>query len=113
MLRINIKNNLERTRPNACFLIAWQVWHICPLLLAPRVDGTFIPKEPETLLKEKKHMKIDIMTGGNADEGAFFVLRKLYLEANCYTLEQTGFIMHIVLLALDECILCIPNKTTS
>ncbi|XP_047480846.1 juvenile hormone esterase-like [Penaeus chinensis] len=50
------------------------IWYTLPLLLGPRVDGSFLPHEPEKLLKESRHKKIDIITGITRDEGAIFAL---------------------------------------
>ncbi|XP_042892944.1 juvenile hormone esterase-like [Penaeus japonicus] len=50
------------------------MWYIFPLLLGPRVDGSFLPHDPEKLLKESRHKKIDIITGVTKDEGALLTL---------------------------------------
>ncbi|KAK7075268.1 Carboxylesterase 5A [Halocaridina rubra] len=49
-------------------------WNFNPALLGPRVDGDYLPKEPELLMKEGKHKKIPIISGITSHEGGLFAL---------------------------------------
>nr|XP_053656738.1 venom carboxylesterase-6-like [Cherax quadricarinatus] len=44
------------------------------LLLAPRVDGDFLPAEPEVLMTQGNHNNVDIIFGVNSHEGGFRAL---------------------------------------
>ncbi|XP_027220673.2 juvenile hormone esterase [Penaeus vannamei] len=57
------------------------IWYTLPILLGPRVDGSFLPHDPEKLLKESRHKKIDIISGITKDEGAIFALPTFGNEA--------------------------------
>lgn len=48
-------------------------WNFNPVLLGPRVDGDFLPKEPELIMKEGLNNKVDIISGVNTHEGGLFV----------------------------------------
>ncbi|XP_053653245.2 carboxylic ester hydrolase [Cherax quadricarinatus] len=50
-----------------------------PLLLGPRVDGDFLPAEPEVLMTQGKHSTVDIISGVNSHEGGIFAF---YLYAS-------------------------------
>ncbi|XP_063595267.1 cholinesterase 2-like [Penaeus indicus] len=41
-----------------------------PFLMAPRVDGDFLPDHPATLLREGRYNAVDIIVGKTRDEGA-------------------------------------------
>ncbi|XP_069948909.1 carboxylic ester hydrolase isoform X3 [Cherax quadricarinatus] len=56
-------------------------WHMVPLLLGPRVDGNFIPSEPEQLMKESRHKNVHLISGINQHEGAFITLPMFANEA--------------------------------
>ncbi|XP_047472574.1 esterase E4-like isoform X1 [Penaeus chinensis] len=43
-----------------------------PLVMGPRVDGDFLPDEPEVLLKEGRHKKVDLISGITAHDGGLF-----------------------------------------
>ncbi|XP_050713771.1 juvenile hormone esterase-like [Eriocheir sinensis] len=45
-----------------------------PVLMGPRVDGDFLPAEPETLMAEGRHKHTDIISGVTAQEGALLAL---------------------------------------
>ncbi|XP_069168510.1 carboxylic ester hydrolase isoform X2 [Procambarus clarkii] len=47
-------------------------FNFSPLLLGPRVDGDFIPSEPELLMVQGKHKVVDIISGVNSHEGGLF-----------------------------------------
>ncbi|MPC25228.1 Venom carboxylesterase-6 [Portunus trituberculatus] len=49
-------------------------WLFFPLLMGPRVDGQYLPKHPNFLMKEGRHKRVDLMTGITRDEGALFSL---------------------------------------
>ncbi|XP_042861580.1 putative inactive carboxylesterase 4 [Penaeus japonicus] len=48
-------------------------WFLFPMRMFPRVDGDFIPDDPEVLLREGKYADVDVISGTTADEGAFFI----------------------------------------
>lgn len=41
--------------------------------MGPRVDGDFLLDDPELLLREAKHARVDVISGVTANEGAFFI----------------------------------------
>lgn len=41
--------------------------------MGPRVDGDFLPDDPEALLREAKHAHVDVLSGVTANEGAFVI----------------------------------------
>ncbi|ROT66414.1 JHE-like carboxylesterase 1 [Penaeus vannamei] len=54
-------------------------WFLFPMRMGPRVDGDFLLDDPELLLREAKHARVDVISGVTANEGAFFINA---LEAN-------------------------------
>ncbi|XP_027208907.1 juvenile hormone esterase [Penaeus vannamei] len=46
-------------------------WFLSPLFFLPRVDGDFMPEDPNVLLREGRHQHVDLMSGVTAHEGAF------------------------------------------
>ncbi|KAG7171451.1 Venom carboxylesterase-6-like 10 [Homarus americanus] len=55
-------------------LFHFSQWHLSPLLLGPRVDGDFLMKDPDTLMKEARHKRINLISGITQHEGAFLTL---------------------------------------
>ncbi|KAK7070209.1 Carboxylesterase 5A [Halocaridina rubra] len=49
-------------------------WFLSPFIFAPRIDNDYIPKAPELLMKEKRHKRMDIMTGVTTHEGGLIVI---------------------------------------
>lgn len=49
-------------------------WLLFPLLLGPRVDGQFLPADPDYLMKEGRHKRVDLISGITRDDGAIFTL---------------------------------------
>ncbi|XP_064086946.1 carboxylic ester hydrolase-like isoform X2 [Macrobrachium nipponense] len=49
-------------------------WIHRPLLLGPRVDGDYLPAEPDVLMKEGTFAKMDIISGITSHEGGLFAL---------------------------------------
>lgn len=49
-------------------------WIHRPLLLGPRVDGDYLPAEPDVLMKEGTFAKVDIISGITSHEGGLFAL---------------------------------------
>ncbi|KAG0713606.1 Venom carboxylesterase-6 [Chionoecetes opilio] len=45
-----------------------------PVLMGPRVDGDYLPAEPEVLMAEGRHKITDIISGVTADEGGLLAL---------------------------------------
>lgn len=45
-----------------------------PLVMGPRVDGDFLPDEPEVLLKEGRHKGVDLVSGVTAHDGGLIAL---------------------------------------
>ncbi|XP_045601203.2 carboxylic ester hydrolase [Procambarus clarkii] len=43
-----------------------------PVILAPRVDGDFLPAQPALLLKEGKQSRVPVITGVTSHEGALY-----------------------------------------
>ncbi|XP_042880557.1 juvenile hormone esterase-like [Penaeus japonicus] len=43
-----------------------------PLVMGPRVDGDFLPDDPEVLLKEGRHKEVDLISGITAHDGGLF-----------------------------------------
>lgn len=50
----------------------FNIWFINPFLFAPRVDGDFLPTEPEILLKNGRHKRLDLMSGITSHEGGLY-----------------------------------------
>nr|XP_053646150.1 uncharacterized protein LOC128698080 isoform X2 [Cherax quadricarinatus] len=48
-------------------------WRYLPLLLGPRVDGDFLPDDPEVLARDGRHKKVDIISGIMSHDGGSFV----------------------------------------
>ncbi|XP_068250011.1 venom carboxylesterase-6-like [Palaemon carinicauda] len=48
------------------------IWFMNPFLLAPRVDEDFVPAEPEILMKNGRHKRINMMSGVTAHEGGLY-----------------------------------------
>ncbi|XP_063592301.1 juvenile hormone esterase-like [Penaeus indicus] len=46
------------------------VWFLTPLFFVPRVDGDFLPDDPNVLLREGRHQHVDLISGVTAHEGA-------------------------------------------
>lgn len=46
-------------------------WHTFPNHMSPRIDGFFLPDEPQKMLREGRHNHVDILTGTTKDDGAF------------------------------------------
>ncbi|XP_063590805.1 venom carboxylesterase-6-like [Penaeus indicus] len=59
-------------------------WFLFPMRMGPRVDGDFLPDDPEVLLRDARHAHVDVLSGVTANEGAFFINA---LEANENTLR--------------------------
>lgn len=53
-----------------------QVVFFNPVLMGPRVDGDYLPAEPEVLMAEGRHKFTDVISGVTAHEGALFALRE-------------------------------------
>lgn len=49
------------------------------MLLGPRVDGQFLPAEPEYLMKEGRHKRVDLISGVTQHDGAIFSLSKSWV----------------------------------
>ncbi|XP_037784828.1 venom carboxylesterase-6-like [Penaeus monodon] len=60
-------------------------WFLFPVRMGPRVDGDFLPDDPEALLREAKHAHVDVLSGVTANEGAFVINA---LEASETTLRS-------------------------
>ncbi|XP_047476081.1 neuroligin-4, Y-linked-like [Penaeus chinensis] len=60
-------------------------WFLFPMRMGPRVDGDFLPDDPEVLLRDAKHAHVDVLSGVTANEGAFVINA---LEANENTLRS-------------------------
>ncbi|XP_064089784.1 venom carboxylesterase-6-like [Macrobrachium nipponense] len=50
----------------------FNIWFINPFLFAPRVDGDFLPTEPEILMKNARHKRVDLMSGVTSHEGGLY-----------------------------------------
>lgn len=44
--------------------------------MGPRVDGDYLPAEPEVLMVEGRHKITDVISGVAAHEGGLFVMRE-------------------------------------
>lgn len=44
--------------------------------MGPRVDGDYLPAEPEVLMAEGRHKITDVISGVTANEGGLFALRE-------------------------------------
>ncbi|XP_066966083.1 juvenile hormone esterase-like isoform X1 [Macrobrachium rosenbergii] len=56
-------------------------WNFNPVLLGPRVDGDYLPAEPEVLVKEGRYNKVNLMSGVTSHEGGLFVFPLFSSEA--------------------------------
>lgn len=54
-----------------------QIFAFNPVLMGPRVDGDYLPAEPETLMAEGRHKVTDIISGVTSHEGGLSALREL------------------------------------
>lgn len=53
---------------------------IHPVLLAPRVDGVFLPEDPALLIKEGRHHHVPLMSGVTSNEGAMTTACQYFLS---------------------------------
>ncbi|XP_050727488.1 venom carboxylesterase-6-like isoform X4 [Eriocheir sinensis] len=49
-------------------------WFCMPAVMAPRVDGDYLPDLPAKLLAEKQYHEVDLMSGVTKDEGSLVTL---------------------------------------
>lgn len=56
-------------------------WNFNPVLLGPRVDGDYLPEEPEILVKEGRYNKVNLISGVTSHEGGLFVFPLFSSEA--------------------------------
>ncbi|XP_068220139.1 venom carboxylesterase-6-like [Palaemon carinicauda] len=50
----------------------FNIWFMNPFLLVPRIDGDFLPSEPEILMKNGRHKRINLMSGVTTHEGGAY-----------------------------------------
>lgn len=53
-----------------------QSFNFNPVFMGPRVDGDYLPAEPEVLMVEGRHKITDVISGVAAHEGGLFVMRE-------------------------------------
>ncbi|XP_071522527.1 venom carboxylesterase-6-like isoform X2 [Panulirus ornatus] len=67
---------LQKVDPGALvgMIVDFAVFMTSPVLLAPRVDGEYLPAEPTVLMKEGRQRKVPIISGTTAHEGAVITI---------------------------------------
>nr|XP_053646160.1 carboxylic ester hydrolase-like [Cherax quadricarinatus] len=63
-------------------------WRYLPIMLGPRVDGDFLPDDPEVLVRDGRHKKVDIISGINSHDGGSFVIAMYRREEELKTLQK-------------------------
>ncbi|XP_064115858.1 cholinesterase 1-like [Macrobrachium nipponense] len=77
-------------------------FYIYPQVMAPRVDGDFLPEHPAHMLKKGNYNKVNFMTGFNRDEGSL-VIRPLLMNKSDSDELASNFSMHgPVLMSIQE-----------
>ncbi|KAK8732128.1 hypothetical protein OTU49_007197, partial [Cherax quadricarinatus] len=60
-------------------------WRYLPILLGPRVDGDFLPDDPEVLARDGRHKKVDIISGITSHDGGAFVTGERVFDVTFHT----------------------------
>ncbi|XP_071528395.1 venom carboxylesterase-6-like isoform X3 [Panulirus ornatus] len=66
----------------------FSVWNSLPWVMAPRVDGVFIPDHPAALVRSGRYNHVDLMTGVTRDEGSVYASIFLSNETSVGELER-------------------------
>ncbi|KAB7507264.1 Carboxylesterase 1E [Armadillidium nasatum] len=61
-------------------------WGVAPIYVLPRIDGDFLPDHPETLLKQKRYSKVDMIMGVTKDDGSIILGTMLINPLSMFTL---------------------------